>query len=43
VQKNLDRDKGSLYRYKLGKYGSDQARSFLQRIEENLYPERDEG
>jgi len=40
VEKNLERDSGSLYRYKLGRYGSARARSYLQVIEEDMYTQK---
>lgn len=36
VQKNIDRDKGSLYRYGDDHYGQKQARYFLQQIEDDI-------
>lgn len=37
VDKNIDRDKGSLYRYGDEEYGDETARSFLQNIEERIF------
>lgn len=36
VEKNIDRDKGSLYRYGDDEYGDEVARFYLQRIEEEI-------